>query len=196
MDLPRIVNAPRELTLAGQTFRARTLTLADLGEVLAWLEDRIPPDPEGERDGPPLFSAETSRLALASTEGLAVVLHLSLAVCQPALTRDDARRLAAGMTTEDEGRLMAIAFRRRRSYEPEDDGAPAKDLAEVNWGGMIEALAQHRGWVYDEVGRLTLDQYDNHVARGELRGRDDLDLRDVQKMWEDAMAEPIPEVLP
>lgn len=196
MDLARVTNAPRELTIAGQTLRACALTLADLGEVLAWLEDRLPPDPEGERDGPPLFSDPTSRVALASTEGLAVVLHLALLSCQPALTRDEARRLAAGMTSEDETRLMAIAFRRRPNYDPPDEGAPAKDLAEIAWGPIVEALAQNRGWVYPEVARLTLDQYDNHVARGELRGPDDLDPRDVQRMWEEAMAQPIPEVLP
>lgn len=202
MDLPRITNAPREFPLAGRTLRARTLTLADLGEVLAWLEDRLPPDPGCERDGPPLFSAETSRLALASTEGLAVVLHLALLPCQPALTRDDARRLAADMTPEDESRLMAIAFRRRPNYDPPGEGAPAKDLAEINWGEIFAALTQNRAWLYPEVARLTLDQYDNHVARGELRGRDDIDPKDVQAMWEAVMkvdqekAAPIPEVVP
>jgi hypothetical protein len=196
VDLPSVTNAPRELSLAGALFRARTLTLADLGEVLAWLEDHLPPDPE--RDGPPLFSSEASRVALASTEGLAVVLHLSLLSCHPDLTRDEARALAAGMTPEDEARLMSIAFRRRPSYAKPGEGPPAKDLAEVQWGLVVEALTQHRGWLYPEVARLTLDQYDNHAAKGELAGPDTLDPRDVQRMWEEAVAkdEPIPEVLP
>lgn len=196
MDLPRIVNAPRELSLGGVTYRARALTLADLGEILAWLEDRLPPDPETERAGPPLFSGDASRLALASTEGLAVVLHLALLPCQPRMTRDDARRLAAGMTPEDQARLLAIAFRRRPSYDPPGEGPPAKDLAEIDWGPIVEALTQHRAWAYPEVARLTLDQYDNHVARGELRGPDDLDMAEVQRMWEEAMARDVPEVLP
>ncbi len=199
MDLPRIVNAPRELPLGGVTLRARALTLADLGEVLAWLEDRLPPD---QRDGPPWFSSEASRLALASAEGLAVVLHLSLLPCQPGMTRDEARALAADMSAEDELRLMAIAFRRRPNYDPPAEGRPAQDLAEIRWGEVLEALAQHRAWVYPEVARLTLDQYDNHVARGDLRERDDLDPKDVQRMWEEAMKrddgteQTIPEVLP
>ena len=192
MDLPSIINAPREFPLGGVVFRARALTLADLGEVLAWLEDRVP---RGEDDGPTLLSGDAARVALASTEGLAVVLHLSLLACQPAMTRMEARALAAGMTEDDEHRLKAIAFRRRPNYDPPGEGQPAKDLAEIAWGPIVEALAQHRGWVYPEVARLTLDQYDNHVAKGELAGPDDLKLSDVQRMWEEAM-KPIPEVLP
>jgi hypothetical protein len=186
MDLPRITNAPRELPLGGAVFRARALTLADLGEVLAWLEARLPPDLT--RDGPPLFLAEASRLALATTEGLAVVLHLSLLSCQPSLTRGDARRLAAAMTPEGESRLWAIAFRRRTRHEPRGEGAPATDLAEAPWGEIVEALTRRRAWAYPLVGRLTLDQYDNHAARGATRGRDDLGPADVQRMWEAAMA--------
>lgn len=203
MELPNVVNAPRELVLSGVVYRARALTLADLGEVLAWLEDHLPPDPEGGRDGPPLFSAATSRLALATTEGLAVVLHLALLPCQPAMSRDEARRLAAAMTAADETRLLAIALRRRPSYGSAEDGPPAKDLARIGWGEVFAALTQDRAWAYAGVSRLSLDQYDNHAARGDLPGPDTLDPKDVQRMWEEAMTrdedaadQGNPEVLP
>jgi len=192
MDLPSITNAPRELPLGGAIFRARALTLADLGEVLAWLDDRIP---RGDDDGPTLLSGETARVALASTEGLAVVLHLALLSCQPSMTRGEARALAAEMTEDEERRLKAIAFRRRPNYDPPGEGKPGKDLAEIQWGGIIEALAQGRAWVYQEACRLTLDQYDNRVKKGEWDEPDDLKPSDVQRMWEEAM-KPIPEVLP
>ena len=199
MDLPSISNAARELPLGGLVFRARTLTLADLGEVLAWLEERLP-------DAPARLSSDAARLALASTEGLAVVLHLACLSCHPGMTRAEARALAATMTPEDSDCLMSIAFRRRPSYEPKGEGeGEAKDLAEVDWGKVWEGLSQHRAWAYADVGRLTLDQYDNHVARGELAGPDTLSPAVVQRMWEEAQArpddglppaEPIPEVLP
>src|SRR4051794_4352158 len=104
MNLPNVTNAPRILVLDGTAYRARTLTLGQLGEVLAWLEDRLPHDDDDKnnRAGPPLFSSEASKLALATTDGLAVILHLSLLSCQPSLTRDQARSLAATMTVEDE----------------------------------------------------------------------------------------------
>ena len=185
MDLCYLTNAPRELSLGGVVFRARSLTLGDLGELLAWLEDRLPP----EDDGTPLrFGSEAARLALASTDGLAVVLHLALLSCQPYLTRGDCRALAAGMGEDEVARLHAIAFRRRPNYSRDESGPPAKDLAEVAWGETFEALTQHRAWVYPEVARLTLDQYDFHAARGELAGPDDLAPSEVQAMWERAKA--------
>lgn len=190
MDLPTITNAPRELVLGGAVYRARAITLADLGEVLAWLDDHVPADRDDPTPGPLRLSAEASRLALATTEGLAVVLHLALLPCHPALTRAQARTLASALTREEAARLMAIAFRRRPAYARGDRGAAGRDVADIRWGEVVEVLARHRGWVYPEVLRLTLDQYDNHVARGELPGPDDLDLAEVQRMWDAAMVEP------
>jgi hypothetical protein len=40
VDLPSVCNAPRVLPIGGTSYRARALTLAQLGELLAWLEDR------------------------------------------------------------------------------------------------------------------------------------------------------------
>src|SRR5262245_40337078 len=97
MDLPSITNAPRVLTIGGVTYRARTLTRAQLGELLAWLEDRI----TGGTYPVPL-SDDAARVALASTDGMAVVLHLSLLSCQPALSRDEANALVAELDAESE----------------------------------------------------------------------------------------------
>jgi hypothetical protein len=84
MDLPSACNAPRELPIGGVTHRARRITLDGYGEILAWLSDRLPPSLDGS---PLLLSSPESRIALATTDGLAVVLHLSLQRCHPGLTR-------------------------------------------------------------------------------------------------------------
>lgn len=182
MDLPSVTNSPRTLVLGGVSYRARALTLGQIGEVLAWLEGRLPPDPE--RDDPTLFSGESSRIALATTEGLAVVLHLSLLSCHPSLTRDDAKVLAAAMDANDEMSLLAIAFRRLPS-PPAGNDRPAKDLAEVNWGEIFEDLTGHRADAYEGAASLSLDQFDNFASRGESH-KDTMSPAEVQAMWEAA----------
>ncbi|WP_406699226.1 hypothetical protein V5E97_10150 [Singulisphaera sp. Ch08] len=183
MNLPSVTNAPRVIVLDGASYRARTLTLAQIGEVLAWLEDRLPRD--DARDGPPLFSGEASRLALATTEGLAVILHLSLLSCHPTLTRDRARTLAATMTVEDESRLLSTAFRRGLVLE-RTGNRPPKDLTEVNWGEIFESLTDHRADAYERVAAITLDQFDNFVSRGEAGDEGLLSPAEVQALWEAA----------
>jgi len=188
MNLSSITNAPRAFMLGGVSYRARALTLGQFGEVMAWLEDRLPSDPA--RHGPLPFSDTSSRLALSTTEGLAVLLHLSLLSCQPSLTRDDARALAATMDADDEGRLLAIAFRRVPTGRHNRTDRPAKDLAEVNWGEVFEALTGHRAAAYADVAGLSLDQFDNFVNRGRTHDDGTLSPADVQAMWDAANPNP------
>lgn len=176
MDLPSISNAPRTLVLDGTTYRARVLTLNQLGELLAWIEDRV------EASCVPM-SSDAARIAMATMEGLAVILHLSLLSCQPHLTRDQARALAENLDADTQARLEAIAFRRRPGYVPPEDGS-GKDLAASDWGAIWEGLSGHRADRYGAVGDITLDQLDNLAARGELEGPDSLSPADVQAMWE------------
>jgi hypothetical protein len=176
MDLPSVSNAPRTLVLGGTTYRCRTLTLGQIGEVLAWLEDRA--------GGKVLFRSEASQIALATTEGLSVVLHLALSSCQPWLTRDAAVKIAATMDAEDEMRLASIAWRRRPGRPADPDAPPGKDLADVAWGEIFEGLSGHTPAGYEAVAQLTLDQFDCIACRGEVWDPDALDPRDVQAMWE------------
>jgi hypothetical protein len=178
MDLPSISNAPRVLPVAGVSYRACVLTLRQLAELAAWLEDRT-----GIACVP--LSCDAARVALASTDGLAVILHLSLLDCQPGLTRDEAAAMASALDEETTSRLMAIAFRRRPGYKPPPDGS-GKDLAESDWGAIWEGLTRHRAELYGAVGGLTLDQLDNLAAKGELEGPDALSAAEVQAMWEAA----------
>lgn len=178
MDLIHVSNAPRALSLNGQTLRARTLTLGQIGEVLAWLEERV--------EGDLLFSSEASRIALATTEGLGLLLHLACEHHHPGMTREAAQTLAAGMDGEDEARLLAIAFRRLSGKPADPDAPPAKDLALVNWGEIFEALSGHKPYAYAGVASLTLDQFDCWASKGEGYDPDVLDPRDVQRMWEEA----------
>jgi hypothetical protein len=185
MDLPSISNAPREIGVGGLTYRARALTLGQVGELLAWLEDRT-----GEDLAP--LSSDAARLALATSEGLGVLLHLALSSCHPGLSRDEARALAGAMTPADEGRLWSIAFRRRPGYEPPkpaeagDDAPAGKDLAEVAWGPMVHGLSGGRADRYGAVLGLTLDQVDCVCSKGEVEGPGTLSPAEVQAMWEAA----------
>lgn len=182
MDLVSVSNAPRQLVLGGVIFRARTLTLGQIGEVLAWLEGRLP-------DGELLFSSEASRVALSTTEGLGLLLHLSCEHHHPSMTREGAQALAAGFDTDDESRLLSIAFRRLPGKPADPDAPPAKDLAQVNWGEIFEALSGHKAYAYEGVAGLTLDQFDNWANKGEGHDKDALDPREVQAMWEAAQKE-------
>lgn len=182
MDLPSLANAPRIISIAGVSYRARTLTLGQFGELLAWLEDRL----TGGTAAVPL-SCDEAQVALATADGLAVVLHLSLLSCQPTLTRDEATALAGMLDADAEARLRAIAFRRRPGYAPPADGT-GKDLAEADWGEIWEGLTWHRADRYAAVAELTLDQMDNYAARGELDGPDSLSRAEFQAMWEAAQA--------
>jgi hypothetical protein len=180
MDLVHVTNSPRTLVLGDSTYRCRTLTLGQIGEVLAWLRDRTA--------GDVLFSSEASRIALATTEGLAVLLHLSCEHHQPGMTRDEARALAGSMDADDEARLIAIAFRRAPSKPASDDDPPSKDLASINWGEMFEWMSGHKPEAYAAVAGLTLDQFDCFAHKGEAWDADQLDPREVQRMWEEAQA--------
>lgn len=182
MDLSSVTNAPRQLVLGGVIHRAKTLTLGQIGEVLAWLEGRLP----GEEL---LFSSEASRIALATTEGLGLLLHLACEHHHPGLTREGAQALAAGMDGDDEARLLSIAFRRLPGKPADPDSPPPKDLAEVNWGEIFEALSGHTASGYEAAANMTLDQLDCFVSRGESCDKDALDPRDVQRMWEEAQKE-------
>jgi hypothetical protein len=42
MDLATLTNAPREVTLAGKVYKVSALTLAEWGELQAWLKDNVP----------------------------------------------------------------------------------------------------------------------------------------------------------
>jgi hypothetical protein len=177
IDLATASNAPRELPLDGATYRARTLTLNQLGELLAWLEARA------GGDAPPPFASEAAQVALATTEGLAVVLHLSLSSCHPGLTRDAARSLAATLNPAGADRLFAVAFRRRPNRKAPAPGR-GKDLTEVDWGMIWEALSQHEAAAYAGCGDVTLDQMENHLQKGESPDSDSLTMAEVQAMWE------------
>jgi hypothetical protein len=181
MDLASVSNAPRAIVVGGQTYRARTLTLGQIGEVLAWLQDRMGGDPV-------LFSSEASRVALATTEGLSVLLHLSLLSCHPSLTRDGARVLAGSMDADDEAKLLSIAFHRVPGKPADPDAPPPKDLAEINWGEMFEWLGGHTARGFEDAASLTLNQLDCFATKGEAWDPDEMTPAQVQKMWEEAQA--------
>jgi hypothetical protein len=176
IDLPTVANAPREVSIRGVTYRGRALNYNHLAEVYAWLEERV------ETDGEPFrFSSDACRLALATSEGLGLVLHLSLSSCHPDLSRDAARALASDPDPALAARILAVAFRRRR-VRPSSD--PGKDLAEIDWGPAWDALAGHKGALYEAAGNLTPDQLDVFLGRGETDDEGTLTPAEVQAMWE------------
>jgi hypothetical protein len=69
MDLPSISNAPRELPLGGVTYRARALTLGQLGELLAWLEERGCAAEEDQALSPAEVQAMWEQAQAEATEG-------------------------------------------------------------------------------------------------------------------------------
>jgi len=108
------------------------------------------------------------------------------------MTREAAEGLAAGMDVDDEARLQAIAFRRAPGKPADPDSPPSKDLADVNWGEIFEAMSGHKAYAYPGVANLTLDQFDCWANKGEGYDPGSLDPRDVQRMWEEAQAKETP----
>jgi hypothetical protein len=206
MDLPSVVNAPRVLRLADRTYRARTLSLGQLGEILAWIEDVVPADPDNPAPVP--FSDDRVRVALASIEGIGILIHLAVESCHPDMTRDVAIRLAQEITLEQHNRLLEICFHRRRGWKPAAEGQ-GQDLNLADWGWQFARVIDPEGAMsapdaagYRKLSQLTLDQYECFMTRGKvdpdvIHDGEDLSVAEVQRMWEAAQtAEPTEPVDP
>jgi hypothetical protein len=132
-DFATLTNAPVRVTLGGEAFELRALTMADYGELQRALEARYDPLDVVKRhlgtgdftvaqekhliasaieqatvNKPTLFG-ETGRAWLRSPEGVAEVLYLLARGGRPDLTREHARGLFDRMTFADVERLFSVS---------------------------------------------------------------------------------------
>ncbi len=123
MDLAQLTNAPREIEVAGRTYKVSALKLKEWGSVQAWIKDNVPSplgalksaDLDGlsnadkrtlldvavrqQRDWPPRVGSAAWLEALDHDGGHAMFLHAILSKHQPSFTEADAEALAERLTT-------------------------------------------------------------------------------------------------
>jgi len=132
-NLTSLTGSPRTVTLGGEPYQVFPLTLADLGELQAWLDTQLP-DPLAvvkrhiDSGGVPmeqakflyaeaLKEASKTRIHLSSPDalvylnganGVIEMLYLSIRKGRPDWTRDQARKVFEALTPADIQRIQNI----------------------------------------------------------------------------------------
>lgn len=187
MDLTASFNPPRLCRLGGDgggSYWIPALTHHGLAILVAWLDDVIPG--RAERDEPIEFSSDESRAAL-DTDGGRIVLTW-IALRDQGVSYLEAAALALDSTPEEMFRLSEVLFHRRRTLKARPrSGGDGDDIARWWIGPSVARLCEKYHMTPDDVGRLSLDQYDLLVSEGDADQKPGtLNVADVQKMWEDA----------
>jgi hypothetical protein len=192
-----IIPSPRRVDIGGATFHVWPATLYDLAELQGWLDDSEPDvlsevwpqlfgddALEGEprwallRDaharadlGPPAWDDDRGADMLATSEGVATLVWLSLRKGHPELKPADSVALSLGMSAAE---YLAV----RRAWlgaEPAHEiarllmeGFPQSKPGEpATWGKVVHETAEAFGWTYPQVYALTLAEFANARRGGE-----------------------------
>lgn len=191
-----VANAPRLVRAGGVCRRVPAATLADLAELVAFVEDHVPA-PDGSPCAP--FSSADAQAAVFGPVGLPLVVYLALSKLNP-VTFAEAESIALGGDPAEVRAVLAAFFRRRPRADDGRPGGRARDLTAVAWGRQVHAVCEKNpGWTYADVLGLSLDQYDNLASGGKAddtwEGKE-LSLGDVMGLVGDAgretEAEPAP----
>jgi hypothetical protein len=191
------VPRPVRIEAAGVTVQAAELTLRDLADLQAALDEQWG-DPvleiraaltEAERNGdereacrlkreayekaeagPPVYGEPSGRAYYATPVGLALLTWVALRRHQPTLPPGEAAALLVKMSSVEFDRLWRIAHGRR----------PLKTIAAMilpptpgrgapqTWGRVIEEIIEaHPGWTYRDVYDLTISEFANARRTGQ-----------------------------
>lgn len=194
------------VTLAGLEYQAGPYRLRDLADLERWAAGRLQMTPPVPADGPGRRAALAAAYeaaergcgglgspeigaALASPEGTAVQLWLGLRRHNPGLDRADCLELAERVTLDEWDTFARVAWavhpldalgeaidREIGAAMPRRRG-PADPAA---WGKSLWAVIEATGWTLEQLGELTLPQWDVVRTRGEARhGHCDLSPEDL-----------------
>jgi hypothetical protein len=129
-----LTNAPVAVRFGDRTYRVGALKMLELGQLQRWIRDHairptvqaradleyLPPEEHAarmkaahlaERDWPPsIGSEEGNRILLTDLDGQRFFLTVLFAKYQPDLTAADVDAILAGLSPEDYGVLVALAF--------------------------------------------------------------------------------------
>lgn len=149
MDIALLTGAPRAITLDGAEYKVSPLRPRDLGELQAWIKDRVPhpidalkPHLDGldpaerqallkeaykeARDWPPSIGSDKGA-GLLATEGRGKVLEVVLRRHQPGITPAEAEALAERITGAEFVAAMNLAFGREGEAPKATSPSPAGD---------------------------------------------------------------------
>jgi hypothetical protein len=132
-DFAAATVAPRTFTFEGVDFKVHKLRPRDIGEIEAWMKDKVP-NPKGEAlifmkgqsdavamhiwdeackeaaEWPPQFENDSGQALLLTAEGGARLVWVILRRGTPSLTLDQATEIADHMSVEDLNRLATLAM--------------------------------------------------------------------------------------
>jgi hypothetical protein len=189
--ITRVVPVPRVVRLDGRRFVAGELTLGDLAELQAWLEeadpnplDGLPPawadvepgtrparlralwDAAGE--WPARLGTPAAGALLGTERGRAFFLCLCLRRHQPAFGLGDALALLPRVWPSEWAALRRVAYALtpREELVDELDPTPGKSRA-GDWWKQLHAAAQLPHWPgYEGLARLTISQWRHLCSDG------------------------------
>jgi hypothetical protein len=190
--ITRVIPVPRAVQLGGREYVASELTLGDLAELQAWLEEAephplegLPPawaDPEPEtrparlaaaweraRAWPPRLGTDRGAELLASPGGRAFFLTLCLRRARPDFGPAEALDLLRRITPTEWSALRRVAYAitpREELVAELDDGADAGD-GPPDWCRSVHNAIQAEGCPdYAGLAALHLGQWRNLCSQG------------------------------
>lgn len=190
VDIALLTGAPRAVSVAGEIYMVAPLRPLDLGELQAWIKDRVPHpvdaikasleamDPierraaeraavVAGRDWPPAVGSRDGAMLLL-TEGLGKFLEVVLRRHRPGFTEADGWQLAARMTQAEFLTLADRAFGREGElpHEPRSNGK--RDRVQ-GWGEVFEAVHKLTGWTYAAIAEMSLPAIEAKLNGGKRR---------------------------
>ncbi len=184
MDIPTVLGAPRLCYIRRVAYLVRPMTMMSLGIIMQWLDDRAPG--RAERKMPPKIGDEESQKALCSFPGQVMMVWLALR--EHGISYAEAATIVPH-SPEDDGdeekaieyiRVQEVFMARRRTMGKIEGG---QDWSETWLEGNAAKFAAEYG--LEELGNLTLDQYDWLCSAGKA---DEWNQYDIQAAVDDLPA--------
>jgi hypothetical protein len=153
-----LVAGPEEVTIGGVEYLAPKLRVRDVGTVERWLR-KVAPDPVDDPrtsadDWPPRMGSPAGKRLLATTEGLARVLHASLGQRDATLTVEDCRGLVGKMDDVEVAEFLIAVF-----PVPAPDPGPSGNARPMDWHAHIRWLIDRHKWTMDYCLDMAIDQF-------------------------------------
>jgi len=181
--------APRVIDVAGEPVLVSPPSIRDLGLLVAFLEDHVPPPAGAPDDWRPSLGGPEAEALFSGPAGLPLILYAAMRRDNPEIRLAAAYEMAGGIAAADVPRLLAVVFertatvaehqshcarwlvrhRRSRGLGGLGGDEQPRSLDAVGLGAIFEEPAL-RGFAPDVIAGWTLDQLENKRRRG--RGPD------------------------
>jgi len=185
MQITSAFAAPTLVKLGEFQIWVQPFRLADFAMLASWLDDTIPG--YDERDFPPSLSEEEPWEKLMHGEGAIYFAYAGLR--HNNLSLSDVTQLIVNASDDERTRLVSVLLGRRRLRRVESDG---QSITQLFWGPPTAALCEKYHMTPEQIGDLTLDQFDMLAMDGceseRPAGTGPIQVEEVMRMWADARA--------